>query len=67
MGCHRTFKKYLLYQPFLVKNDNNPLMYIITTPNLDATGQQWVGALAKFNFQLEYQKGQDNMVADMLS
>ena len=32
------FKKYLLYQPFLVKTDNNPLTYIMTTPNLDATG-----------------------------
>ena len=61
------FKEYLLYQPFLVKTDNNPLTYIMTTPNLDATGHQWVGALAKFNFQLEYQKGQDNAVADALS
>ena len=51
------FKEYLLYQPFLVKTDNNPLTYIMTTPNLDATGHQWLGALAKFNFQLEYQKG----------
>ena len=51
------FKEYLLYQPFLVKTDNNHLTYIMTTPNLDATGHQWVGALAKFNFQLEYQKG----------
>ena len=56
-----------MYQPFLVKTDNNPLMYIMSTPNLDATGHQWVGALARFNFQLEYQKGQDNMVADTLS
>ena len=39
------FKEYLLYQPFLVKTDNNPLMYIMTTPNLDATGHQWVSAL----------------------
>ena len=61
------FREYLLYQPFLVKTDNNPLMYIKTTPNLDATGHHWVGALAKFNFWLEYQKGQDNTVADVLS
>ena len=39
----------------------------MTTPNLDATGHQWVGALAKFNFQLEYQKGWDNAVADIMS
>ena len=32
------FKEYLLYQTFLVKTDNNPLMHIITTPNLDDTG-----------------------------
>ena len=51
------FKEYLLYQPFLVKTDYNPLMYIMTTPNLDATGHQWVEALVKFNFGLEYQKG----------
>ena len=61
------FKEYLLYWTILVRTDNNPLTYIMTTPNLDATGHWWVGALAKFNFQLEYQKGQDNTVADMLS
>ena len=42
-------------------------MYVMTTPNLDATGHQWVGALEKFNFWLEYQKGRDNTVADALS
>ena len=61
------FKEYLLYQPFLVKTDNNPLTYIMTTPNLDTTGHRWVQALAKFNFQLEYQKGRDSAVADTLS
>ena len=61
------FKEYLLYQPFLVKTDNNPLTYIMSTPNLDATGHHWVSALAKFDFQLEYQKGRDNAAADALS
>ena len=60
-------KEYLPYQPFLVKTDNNPLTYIKTTPNLDSTGHWWVGALAQFNFELEYQKGHDNTVADALS
>ena len=39
----------------------------MTTPNLDATGHWWIEALAKFNFQLEYQKGWDNTVDDVLS
>ena len=50
-------KEYLLYQPFLVKTDNNPLTYIMSTPNLDAMGHRWVNALAKYDFHLEYQKG----------
>ena len=61
------FKEHLLYQPFQVKTDNNPLTYTMKTPNLDATGHHWVGALARFNFQLEYQNGCYNTVADVLS
>ena len=61
------FKEYLPYQPFLVKTDNNPLTYIMMTLNLDATGHQWVRALVQFNFELEYQKGCDNIVLDVLS
>ena len=34
------FKEYLQYCPFTVKTDNNPLTYILTTPNLDATGHR---------------------------
>ena len=37
------------------------------TPNLDATEHCWVGALASFQFELEYQKGTDNGAADALS
>ena len=45
------FKEYLAYTPFVVRTDNNPLMYALTTPN----------------FPLEYQKGSDNGAADALS
>ena len=61
------FKEYLPYQLFVVQMDNNPLMYTMSTPNLDATGHQWVGTLTWFNFELEHQKGHDNMVVDVLS
>ena len=47
----KQFKEYLPYQPFLVRTVNNPLTYIMTTPNLDATGHQCVRALVRFNFQ----------------
>ena len=61
------FKEYLPYQSFVVWTDNNLLTFIMSTPNLDATGLWWVGALTWFNFKLEYQKGCDNSVADVLS
>ena len=52
---------------FVVHTDNNPLTYIFSSANLDATGQRWVACLASYNFSLEYQKGKDNTVADFLS
>ena len=61
------FREYLQYQPFLVRTDNNPLTYIMTTPNLDAVRHRWVAAMAGYNFEIEYVRGTDNKVADTLS
>ena len=52
---------------FVVHTDNNPLTYIFSSANLDAAGQRWAARLASYNFSLEYQKGKDNTVADILS
>ena len=32
------FKEYLAYSPFVVQTGNNPLTYVLMTPNLDAMG-----------------------------
>ena len=61
------FREYLQYQPFMVWMDNNPLTYILTTPNLDALGHRWVAVLAGYNMKLEYLRGSDNKIADTLS
>ena len=61
------FREYLQYQPFTIQVDNNPLMYILTTPNLDALGHHWVVALAGYNMKLEYLKCSDNKIADTMS
>ena len=61
------FKEYLMCGKFTVCMDNNPLMYILTTPNMDATGHHWVSALASYNFDLEYLKGTENGATDALS
>ena len=61
------FREYLQYQPFTVRTDNNPLTYILTTPNLDVLGHRWVAGLASYNMKLEYLKGSVNKVVDALS
>ena len=57
----------MIYQPFVVKMDNNPLTYVLTTPNLDAKGHCWVTTLANFDMKIKYQRSADNKVADALS
>ena len=39
----------------------------MTTPNLDAIGHWWVSAMAGYNMTIEYLKGIDNKVADLMS
>ena len=62
-----TSRKYLSWRPFIVWTDNNPLPYIMTTPNIDVTRHQWVESLVQYTFDIEYQKGWDNTTADILS
>ena len=61
------FKEYLWYRLFTVRTDNNLLTYVMTTPNLDAIGHWWVAAMAGYNMTIEYLKGTDNKVADLMS
>ena len=61
------FQTYLLGCHFKVCTDNNPLMYFLTSPNIDTTKQKWINELVKYDFSLEYQKGKNNTVADALS
>ena len=61
------FQEDLFWKLFVVKTNNNPLTYIMTTPNLDATWHHWVEALARITFSIEYQKGWDSAAADALS
>ena len=53
------FREYLQYRPFTMLTDNNPLTYVLTTPNLDALGHRWVAALAGYNKTIRYLRGSD--------
>lgn len=61
------FHDYLYGVPFVVRTDNNPLTYVLTSAKLNATGHRWLAALATYNFSLQYKPGKHNIDADVLS
>ena len=60
------FHEYLLGNTFEVITDDNPLIYILTTAKLDATGQRWIASLRDYSFSIKYRSGK-NADADGLS
>ena len=62
------FCDYLYYAPsFTVYTDNNPLTYVLSSANLNATGLRWINELADFNFTIRYRPGRVNTDTDSLS
>ncbi|KAI5627544.1 hypothetical protein C0J50_12903, partial [Silurus asotus] len=61
------FHDYLYGAQFVVKTDNNPLTYVLSTAKLNATGHRWLAALSTYNFSLQYKPGSSNIDADVLS
>ena len=60
------FKDYLLGSKFTVYTDNNPLVYVKTS-KLGAAQIHWLSELALYDFNIIYQMGKSNLVADALS
>ena len=60
------FKDYLLGSKFTVYTDNNLLVYIKTS-RLGAAQIHWLSKLACYDFNIIYQMGKSNLVADALS
>ena len=61
------FTDYLYGNKFIVKTDNNPLTYVLTSAKLDAAGHRWLANLSMYDFSIEYRAGSQNIDADILS
>ncbi|XP_036433704.1 uncharacterized protein LOC118812695 [Colossoma macropomum] len=61
------FHDYLYGAKFVVRTDNNPLTYVLTTAKLNATGHRWLASLAQYDFDVQYRPGKTNVDADLLS
>ncbi|XP_046355735.2 uncharacterized protein LOC124134739 [Haliotis rufescens] len=60
------FNDYLYGTKLRVYTDINPLTYILTSAKLDATGHQWLAALAAYDFDITYRPGINNADVDAL-
>ena len=62
------FLDYLLYAPVVdVYIDNNPLLCVLSSAKLNATGQRWVNQFADFHLTLHYKPGKINIDSDYFS
>ena len=62
------FNDYLWGAPkFIVKTDNNPLTYVLSSAKLDSAGHRWLSALAAYDFEIQYVPGISHKDADGLS
>ena len=61
------FHEYLYGAKCTVFSDNNPLTYVLSTAQLDATGHRWLANLAAYDLDIKYKPGKLNKAADGLS
>jgi hypothetical protein len=61
------FRQYLVSARFVVKSDHNGLKYFLEQKDLNERQQKWVSRIQAYDFDIEFVKGKNNVVADALS
>ena len=61
------YRQYLVGNKFVVKTDHNSLRHFLTQKDLNERKQKWVSNIQADDFDIEYVKGNNNIVADALS
>ena len=61
------FRQYLVGNRFKVRTDHNSLRFFLEQKQLQERQQKWVSKIQAYDFDIEYVKGKNNVVADALS
>ena len=61
------FRQYLVGSKFVVKTNHNSMKYLLEQKDLNERQQKWVTKVHAFDFNIEYVKGNKNIVVDALS
>jgi ribonuclease HI len=63
----KVWRHYLLGSEFKIETDHQSLRYLTTQANLNRRQSRWMELMQEFNFEIQYVKGKENVVADTLS
>ena len=61
------WRHFLYRRPFTIRTDHRSLEHFLTQPQLNNRQRRWAEVLADYDFQIEYESGDTNTVADTLS
>ena len=61
------FRQYLVGRKIKIKTDHNSLKHFLEQKELNERQQKWVSKVQAYDFEIEYVKGKNNLVADALS
>ena len=61
------YRQYLVGSRFRVRSDHNSLRYFLEQKQLQERQQKWISKIQAYDFDIEYVKGRNNVVADALS
>ena len=61
------WRPYLIGRRFQIKTDHKSLKYFLEQKILSPEQQKWVTKLLRFDYEITYKKGKENIVADALS
>ena len=61
------FRHYLVGNRFKVKTNHKSLRFFLEQKELNDRQQKWVSKIKAYDFEIEYVKGKNNVVADALS
>jgi hypothetical protein len=67
MNALAKFRQYLVGARFVVKSYHNSLKYFLEQKDLNERQQKWVSIIHAYDFDIEFVKGKNNVVADALS
>ena len=61
------YQQYLVGNRFRVRTDHNNLRFFLEQKQLQERQQKWISKIQAYDFDIEYVKGKNNVVADALS